>query len=413
MPALTWNVSNASSGASSLHNEEQFHSDAEGRQKNTAVLIDTSSGYRRFSDQSNPPEAGVSHTSHSIDHLWRNGEVASNISGLTQGSVFEQEAAKPAHTASVTTSSSSVDHHEGWAAGLPATTFLKEEYSKTQLVILVLALFVGLIVALVTYRLLRAGKKRYVSIETKLRRSLKSGRELRLNYQPIVNLNTGAWVGVESLIRWTPNGKPLSAELLISAAEQTGMMNEVTRWVVRRVAEDYSQYLWACRGLYITVNISAQDLEDLTFPDFVHDLLAEYGVPANVIVFEVTETALLDRGQAVEQLRCLREHGHRIAVDDFGTGYSSLSYLNELPLDIMKIDRSFLNPERMLAIDALWPHLVQMANTLNLVVVAEGIEQQTQATELSKAGVIFGQGWLYGRDFAPSMLAKHFFRLRQ
>ncbi|MNP39605.1 putative membrane protein YjcC [compost metagenome] len=178
------------------------------------------------------------------------------------------------------------------------------------------------------------------------------------------------------------------------------------------MAEDYCNYLWACSGLYITINLSAQDLENPSFGDYVRELLANYGVPTTLIVFEVTENALVDRVKASKQLQALREQGHRIAVDDFGTGYSSLSYVNELPLDILKIDRSFLDLKKMLTDDALWRHVAQMAHALNLTVIAEGVEHPAQAEELSRAGVQFAQGWLYSKDFAAATLARHFFRLR-
>lgn len=299
-----------------------------------------------------------------------------------------------------------------WHGLASLLTLSRNEYEKVWWGIFVLALGANALSPVVLFRLLRWGRKRHLSIIPKLRKAIKCN-EFRLNYQPIVNINTRDWVGVESLLRWSPGGHPLSPAVFVPALERAGMIGEVTRWVVRRVIEDYSQYLWACKGLYITVNLSAQVVEDPTFADFVRDLLVQYDVPARVISFEVTESVLLNRTIAAEQLQRLRDQGHRIAVDDFGTGYSSLSYLSELPIDILKIDRSFLAPVKMQADDAMWRHVVSMANTLNLTIVAEGVEQEVQASALINEGVAFAQGWLYAKDLPPEILAKQFFHVRK
>ncbi|MDA8486282.1 EAL domain-containing protein [Pseudomonas resinovorans] len=250
------------------------------------------------------------------------------------------------------------------------------------------------------------------SFAPKLRRALKYN-EFRVNYQPIVNMHTGRWVGVESLIRWHVAGKAISPAIFIPAAEKEGVIGEITHWVIERIAEDYSHYLRACEGLYLTINLSAQEIEDESFPSFVQKTLETHGVPASLIVFEVTEGGLVNLEKATAQLQKLRDQGHRIAVDDFGTGYSSLSYIETLPIDILKIDRSFLTPEKIAANDALWRHVVSMANTLNLTVVAEGIEGTEQSEPLMREGVTFAQGWLYSRDLSPAALKDEFLKLHQ
>lgn len=252
-------------------------------------------------------------------------------------------------------------------------------------------------------------RQRHEAWTPKLRKALKEN-QFYMHYQPIVNMQTGRWVGAESLIRWHVSGALISPAQFIPAAEKEGFIGEITRWVVLRVAEDYSKYLSSFDGFYLTVNLSSQEVEDELFPDFVRQALIYYKVPANVIVFEVTEGGLANFEKAAVQLRRLRDQGHRIAIDDFGTGYSSLSYLDSLPIDILKIDRSFLSAEKMSAEDSLWLHVVNMARTLKLAVVAEGVEGEHQSEPLMQAGVVLAQGWLYSRDLEPAILRGKYLR---
>lgn len=387
--------------------------------------------YWFFADPTTTADDGFIVVSQGVSYLWLNKGIVLSALNLGDGvgfdlvdqktrqSVFSNdqrivENELPAEIGSLTFGGHSVRYAQTnqWQGLVSLLSLPLVEYQKTWWGFFALALGGSLILPAGLFMLVRSARQRYISIVLKLRKALKRN-QLRVNYQPIVNMNTGEWVGMESLLRWSPGGKPLSPAVFIPAAEESGMIGEVTRWVVRRVAEDYSQYLWACKGLYITINLSAQDVEDETFADFVRELLADFEMPAHLIIFEVTESSLLDRDKASLQLQRLRSQGHRVAVDDFGTGYSSLSYISELPIDILKIDRSFLDPEKMHSEEALWRHVVSMAKSLNLNVVAEGIEQEAQAVALRNEGVVLAQGWLYARDFAPAILAKHFFRLRE
>ncbi|MBX9755015.1 MAG: EAL domain-containing protein [Pseudomonadaceae bacterium] len=249
---------------------------------------------------------------------------------------------------------------------------------------------------------------RHFSLPAKLRCALQNN-QLSLHYQPIVNMHNGQWKGAEALLRWRVKGQPISPEVFIPAAENSGMIAELTRWVCQRVAEDYAEYLWACKDFYITINLSATDVTDASFPDFVEALFKRYDISPVQIVFEVTEGALLDKEQAIIQLQRLRDQGHKIAIDDFGTGYSSLAYLEQLPIDILKIDRSFLTPDKLHSSDGLWWHVVSMARSLNLSVVAEGVEIPQQVDPLILAGVSLAQGWLYSKDLPVDKLAKSYF----
>lgn len=273
------------------------------------------------------------------------------------------------------------------------------------------ALLLGSLATLfMLYHTCRSIYVRYFSMQARLRTAL-SESQLKVHYQPIVDMKTGAWKGAETLLRWSVDGKPVSPAVFIPLAEQNGMITNLTRWVCRQVAEEHATYLWACKELYITINLAAADVADPSFPDFVKALFAEYEIPASRIVFEVTEGSLLDKEVASAQLQRLRDIGHRIAVDDFGTGYSSLSYLEELPVDILKIDRSFLTPDKMHSTDGLWWHVASMARSLNLMVVAEGVETSEQVDPLLSAGVTLAQGWLYSKDLSIDQLAKRFFAL--
>lgn len=231
--------------------------------------------------------------------------------------------------------------------------------------------------------------------------------QLSLEYQPIVDLRTGQWRGAEALLRWSAKGQSINPALIVAEAERCGLVCDLTRWVCRRVAEDYAAFFQHGAGRYFTINLSAKDLADPHFVDFVSALFTQYDVPAACIVFELTESVMVDKEQAVSQLQRLHDLGHRIALDDFGTGYSSLSYLEYLPVDILKMDRSFLSPHRYRSPDAMWRQVLSIAKTLHLTVVAEGVECAEQAEVLCRAGVPLAQGWLY----SEALPAQQFVRL--
>lgn len=277
--------------------------------------------------------------------------------------------------------------------------------------------FAGLVLSslLMFFAVYRAGRYayvRYFSLRGKLRTAL-SQNQLQVHYQPIVDMQTGQWKGAESLLRWNVDGVPVPPAVFIPLAEQTGLIRDLTRWVCQRVAEEHSTYLWACKDLYVTINLSAADVVDATFPDFVGTLFRAHEIQASRIVFEVTEGTHLDKEVASVQLQRLRELGHKIAVDDFGTGYSNLSYLKDLPVDILKIDRAFLMPGKMHSPDALWRYVANMAHSLKLSVVAEGVEVVEQVAPLLSGRVTLAQGWFYSRDMPIELFASRFFALRR
>ena len=224
---------------------------------------------------------------------------------------------------------------------------------------------------------------------------------LRLEYQPVVAVASGAVVGVEALVRWTrPGAGPVAAGTLVSVAEATGLAPLLDRWVLRRALGDMAALRAAAavpRDAFVGVNLSARSVDDPSVVDELLELTAEAALPASQVVLEITETALLRHtDSSAELLRRLREHGFRIALDDFGTGYSSLAYLRDLPISALKIDRSFVagmaDHRDTLAIVA---SIVDLARAVDVEVVAEGVETAEQAALLEGLGVPTAQGWLW------------------
>jgi EAL domain-containing protein (putative c-di-GMP-specific phosphodiesterase class I) len=226
--------------------------------------------------------------------------------------------------------------------------------------------------------------------------------ELELDYQPIVTLADGGIAGVEALVRWAhPTRGRLSPLHFISLAEETGAIGALGLWVLLQACGDVRALQEATgRGdLYVSVNVSTKQLHDRTFPDAVADVLAQTGLPARALVLELTESLLVhDRDAIITQLRRLKDLGLRLAVDDFGTGYSVLSYLQEFPVDVLKIDKSFVDdihrqPDKAKLVEGI----VGLSESLRLEVVAEGIELDEQAERLRAIRSPLGQGYLFSR----------------
>jgi diguanylate cyclase (GGDEF)-like protein len=235
-----------------------------------------------------------------------------------------------------------------------------------------------------------------------LRQAIADG-ELRAFYQPVVDLRTGVVTGVEALVRWLrpgPNGPQLIApDSFIPLAEESGVIGILGAWMLKTACTQAA--LWSSQGapLIVNVNVSGRELVDAGYADSVLALLADVGLPPSQLVLEVTESALEGSSdQAMQALSTLRSFGVRIALDDFGTGYSSLSRLDRLPVDIVKIDRSFvmaLPPDTTRA--PLIAAIIALAGAMGLRVVAEGIEAPHQALLLETLGCDDGQGYWLGR----------------
>jgi sensor c-di-GMP phosphodiesterase-like protein len=257
------------------------------------------------------------------------------------------------------------------------------------------ALMIGLVVWLSRRRLSIAGE-----LAIALRR-----REFVVHYQPIIDLQSGRCVGAEALVRWIrPAGKALRPDLFLSIAEENGLMTRITEEVFRLVIRDMEDLLAGDRGAHIAVNLSAADLKDGKALRMLQRMLEGTEIDARQIWLEATERGFMDVDKACSIIEQARAQGHAVAIDDFGTGYSSLSYLQRLPLDTLKIDKSFVDTIGTdSATHKVTDHIID--KSLNLLTVAEGIERQEQADHLKARKVNFGQGWLFGKPMpAPEFI---------
>ena len=240
-------------------------------------------------------------------------------------------------------------------------------------------------------------------LEAALQTALSKGA-ITLAYQPIVDLRTGAVVGFEALARWSDPvlGEVPPAEF-IPVAEEIGLIHELGRWAIDRACSELTDWR-AARGAraYVSVNVSPMQLDNDGFASSVIAIVAKYDLEPSALVLEVTEgVLLLERSR--QSLRELRSHGIRVSIDDFGTGYSSLSYLRQLPVDMVKIDQSFLDPRAAGMADPDFLRvIVRLAESLHLVTIGEGIETRGQLSDLQSAHCGHGQGYLLGR---PGLLA--------
>ncbi|MCG5494312.1 EAL domain-containing protein [Ectothiorhodospira variabilis] len=245
-----------------------------------------------------------------------------------------------------------------------------------------------------------------LNLENAMRRALEHN-EFQLNYQPLVALETGRLVGFEALARWrSADGKAVPPDVFIPAAEHSGLILPLGRWVIREsVAQAARWHLErtavGAPCLPVNVNVSGKQLRDPELVSVLAAALEHHQIPGACIKVELTESALIENAaQALEVMEGLKAIGVSLCIDDFGTGYSSLSQLRDFPFDVVKIDRSFV---RRLSVDAGHAAIIQavisIAGALDKIVVAEGIETVGQAAHLRELGCQVGQGYL----FAPAL----------
>jgi len=249
--------------------------------------------------------------------------------------------------------------------------------------------------------------RRRLTLESALRRALAQG-ELRLHYQPRLDLRSGCLTGVEALLRWQPpDGPAVEPGEFIPVAEETGMILAIGDWVLHEAAAQCA--MWRAAGIQvplISVNLSARQLTDERLPGRLAEALTRAGGGAPWLELELTEsTVMRNVTQSSALLTRFRDLGVRIAVDDFGTGYSSLSYLSRLPIDCVKIDGSFIRDVPHDPDDtAIVRGIVVLAHTLRLTVVAEGVETREQIEFLRELGCDEIQGFLVSRPLPPAEL---------
>ena len=251
------------------------------------------------------------------------------------------------------------------------------------------------------------GRRRAETID-QLRNGIDRG-ELRLHYQPQLDLRTNRVTGVEALVRWQhPTRGLLHPDSFVDLAENAGLMPQLTRAVLDLSLAQSRRWSEAGLHLHVAVNISASDLADETLPVLVDLLLQQHQVPPAELVIEVTEGLLItDRGSAASVLDRLARTGVRVAIDDYGTGYSNLVYLADLPVDELKLDRALVstvatNPRTQ----AIVASTTRLAHTLGLTVTAEGIEDAATLDLLAREGCDAGQGYHIGRPLPPEQLTR-------
>jgi diguanylate cyclase (GGDEF)-like protein len=272
------------------------------------------------------------------------------------------------------------------------------------------------------YRAKSAGKGRHELFQARMRDGIAERTELealiphavergelRLQFQPIVELDGGGIVGVEALVRWQPTGhRLLMPGDFISLAEETGQIVPIGRWVLEEACRQARRWQdqVGLRSFGMSVNLSARQFQD---PDLVVHVLAavgEAGIDPGSLTLEITESVLMQHtASTIDKLAQLRADGIRLAIDDFGTGYSSLSYLDRFPVDVLKIDRSFVDGfgggrEGPVLVRAI----IELGQALRLEVIAEGIERADQVHPLNDLGCRYGQGYLFARPMDAAAL---------
>ena len=247
--------------------------------------------------------------------------------------------------------------------------------------------------------------RQQTSLATQIKLGLKRD-EFFLVYQPVVDISDGRWLGAEALLRWRRrDGEVVMPDAFIPIAEQSGVISQLTMRVIELVQRDMSALLATLPDFFVALNLSARDLQSERTLDLLMDLKRNTAARSGQLVVEVTERMLVDPEQAARTIRTIRSRGIQVAIDDFGTGYCSLSYLETLSFDALKIDRLFVEAiDKQAATSPVVLHIIEMAKTLGLKIVAEGVETSAQARYLQDNGVEFAQGWLYSKPVTAERL---------
>lgn len=281
----------------------------------------------------------------------------------------------------------------GALVGIP-TSQLDARTGRLTVILLPIGIVAGFLLSFLIVHFAR----QQLAFPTAIKAALKR-KEFFLVYQPVVELQTGRWVGVEALIRWrSDTGEMIRPDLFIPVAEETNLIQDITKLVIELVVADAAEIFRIAPGFHIAINLSARDLNSEGTAEQLEQLIASTGAEPHQIIVEVTERGFIKTDVARQVIGQIRARGAAVAVDDFGTGYSSLSYLESFDLDYLKIDKSFVDS---IGTDAATGqvvfHIIEMARSLKLQMVAEGVETEKQAAILRERGVEFAQGWLFAK----------------
>ena len=234
-------------------------------------------------------------------------------------------------------------------------------------------------------------------------------KQLSLRYQPLVALHGGAIVGMEALLRWHhPDRGAIAPAEFIPLAEATDLIVPIGTWVLEEAARQHADWSTSIAGLPVlglSVNISTRQLCRPGLVEIVREAIDQYTLRPEGLLLELTESALMaDDDVATAQLSALRDLGVRIALDDLGTGYSSLEYLSRLPVDVLKIAQVFIDQlDTSERANSLVRAIIDLAHSLGLITVAEGVEHREQADRLRQFGCYIGQGWHFARELEPTV----------
>ncbi len=252
-----------------------------------------------------------------------------------------------------------------------------------------------------------------VRLEHDLRNALERGEELWVAYQPIVEMVTGGLAGFEALVRWShPERGNIPPGVFIPIAESTGLIVTLGAWVLReasrQIADWQDKRLPGSKNLFMSVNLSTRQLGDPEFVSVVRDVLRETGAEPSWVKLEITESAVMEKAeQSIRLLQGLRGLGIKLSIDDFGTGYSSLSYLHKLPIDSLKVDRSFVSAMHQSEENrAIVRIIMDLARLLGFDVIAEGIETSADANLLRALACDYGQGYHFARPLPAAEAEK-------
>ncbi|MEB6379477.1 EAL domain-containing protein [Leclercia adecarboxylata] len=265
-----------------------------------------------------------------------------------------------------------------------------------------LTLPLGMISSIIILLMWSRTRREFNSPGRLLHRALNK-RQLCLHYQPIIDIKTNECVGAEALLRWPGfNGPVMSPVEFIPLAEKEGMSERITDYVVEEVFSDLGHFLACNPHLYISINLSATDFHSSRLIAMITDKARHYSVRAQQIKIEVTERGFIDVPRTTPVIQAFRQAGYEVAIDDFGTGYSNLHNLYSLNVDILKIDKTFIdtlttNSTSHLIVE----HIIEMAQSLRLKTIAEGVETAEQVMWLNKRGVQYCQGWHFARAMSP------------
>jgi diguanylate cyclase (GGDEF)-like protein/PAS domain S-box-containing protein len=241
-----------------------------------------------------------------------------------------------------------------------------------------------------------------LGFETDLRRAIERD-ELRVHYQPVIEMSSGRVAGFEALLRWQRGETLISADAIIPTAEETGLIVPIGEWVLRQALRQAREW----EGVDMHVNLSPRQLLQPDLVERIAAAIAESGVAPERLHLEVTESLLIENAEAAaELLRALRQINVRLSLDDFGTGYSSLSSLRQFPFDMLKIDRSFLLDADAVRADEIVRTVASLARVLGMDVIVEGLETSEHADRMRDLGIVFAQGFYFARPLPPDEAAR-------